>query len=133
MVQVLRQVLHMADKILVVEDDEGNLVALSRYLQMMGYAVEQASDGAEALLKLELDRFDLVLSDIMMPVVDGYLLTKHIRANFPATPIILMTGNPPERPREVATQVGARLLLSKPFMLDELVEKIKEVLSLKEF
>lgn len=44
-----------------------------------------------------------------------------------------MTGNPPERPREVATQVGARLLLSKPFMLDELVEKIKEVLSLKEF
>jgi len=123
----------MANKILVVEDDEGSLVALSRYLQMMGYAVEQASDGAEALSKLERDRFDLVLSDIMMPVVDGFLLTKHIRANFPATPIILMTGNPPARPREVATQVGARLLLSKPLILDELVEKITEVLSLKEF
>ncbi|MPZ78803.1 MAG: response regulator [Deltaproteobacteria bacterium] len=77
----------MANKILVVEDDEGSLVALSRYLQMMGYAVEQASDGVEALSKLERDRFDLVLSDIMMPVVDGFLLTKHIRANFPATPI----------------------------------------------
>lgn len=68
----------------------------------------------------------------MMPLVDGFVLTKHIRDNFPAMPIILMTGNPPEQPTGVATEVGARHLLSKPLMLEDLLKKIREVMAPKE-
>ncbi|MEX0802438.1 MAG: response regulator [Candidatus Binatia bacterium] len=118
----------MAEKILVVEDDSISLSAVSRYLQIMGYEVEQAGDGLEALDKLENHSFDLVLSDIMMPKIDGLLLTKHIRTRFPCTPIILMTADPPEPPSRVVALTGARYLLAKPLMLDELLEKIRSTL-----
>src|SRR5688572_27525689 len=62
----------MAEKILVVEDDCISLKNVSLYLLMSGYDVEEASDGLQALQKLEREKFDLVLSDIKMPRFDGY-------------------------------------------------------------
>jgi CheY-like chemotaxis protein len=123
----------MAEKILVVEDDCISLKNLSLYLLMSGYDVEEASDGLQALQKLEREKFDLVLSDIKMPRFDGYSLTKHVCASFPATPIILMTADPPEQPGTVAAEAGARHMLTKPLVLDQLLEKITEVLSSKHF
>ena len=123
----------MAEKILVVEDDCISLKNLSLYLLMSGYDVEEASDGLQALQKLERGKFDLVLSDIKMPRFDGYSLTKHVRANFPTTPIILMTADPPERPSVVAAEAGSKHMLAKPLVLDELLEKITLVLSGKAF
>jgi CheY-like chemotaxis protein len=123
----------MAEKILIVEDDSISLKNLSLYLVMSGYEVEEASDGLQALKKLERERFDLVLSDIKMPRFDGYSLTKHVSASFPATPIILMTANPPEEPGTVAAEIGARHMLTKPLAFDKLLEKITEALSSKQF
>ena len=123
----------MAEKILIVEDDCISLKNLSLYLLMSGYDVEEASDGLQALQKLERERFDLVLSDIKMPRIDGYSLTKHVCASFPATPIILMTADLPEEPSTVASETGARHMLAKPLVLDQLLEKITEVLSSKQF
>jgi CheY-like chemotaxis protein len=73
----------MAEKILVVEDDCISLKSLSLYLLMSGYDVEEASDGLQALQKLQRGKFDLVLSDIKMPRFDGYSLTKHVCADHP--------------------------------------------------
>ena len=61
-------------KILLVDDDPSALEALSALFEVNGYQVEQASDGVEALLQLEQDKFDLVLSDIRMPKIDGLSL-----------------------------------------------------------
>jgi DNA-binding response OmpR family regulator len=123
----------MAEKILVVEDDCISLKNLSLYLLMSGYDVEEASDGLQALQKLERGKFDLVLSDIKMPRFDGYSLTKHVCATFPTTPIILMTADPPEKPSVVAAEAGAKHMIAKPLVLDELLEKITLVLSAKAF
>jgi CheY-like chemotaxis protein len=122
----------MAEKILIVEDDCISLKNLSLYLLMSGYDVEEASDGLEALQKLDREKFDLVLSDIKMPRFDGYSLTKRVCASFPATPIILMTADPLEEPGAVAAKSGARHMLTKPLVLDDLLEKITDVLSSKQ-
>jgi DNA-binding response OmpR family regulator len=121
----------MAEKILIVEDDRISLKNLSFYLLMSGYDVEQASDGLQALQKLARGKFDLVLSDVKMPGFDGYSLTKHVCATFPSTPIILMTADPPDQPSAVAAEAGAKDMLAKPLVLDQLLAKITEVLSLK--
>ena len=123
----------MADKILIVEDDCISLKNLSFYLLMSGYDVEEASDGLQALQKLGKGKFDLVLSDIKMPRFDGYSLTKHVCATFPATPIILMTADPREESSTVAAEAGAKHMLAKPLVLDELLAKITQVLSSKTF
>jgi CheY-like chemotaxis protein len=123
----------MAEKILIVEDDCISLKNLSFYLLMSGYDVEEASDGLQALQKLQRGKFDLVLSDVKMPRFDGYSLTKHVCATFPATPIILMTADPPQEPLTVAAEAGAKHMLAKPLVLDELLEKITQVLSSKTF
>jgi DNA-binding response OmpR family regulator len=123
----------MAEKILIVEDDCISLKNLSFYLLMSGYDVEEASDGLQALQKLGRGKFDLVLSDIKMPRFDGYSLTKHVCATFPTTPIILMTADPPEEPSAVAAEAGAKHMLAKPLVLEELLAKITQVLSCKPF
>jgi DNA-binding response OmpR family regulator len=123
----------MAEKILIVEDDCISLNNLRLYLLMSGYDVEEASDGLQALQKLERGKFDLVLSDIKMPRFDGYSLTKHVCASFPTTPVILMTADLPEEPSAVAAEAGAKHMLAKPLVLAELLEKITIVLSSKAF
>jgi two-component system capsular synthesis sensor histidine kinase RcsC len=122
----------MAEKILVVEDDCISLKNLSLYLQMVGYDVEQASDGLHALKKLESEMFDLVLSDIKMPRVDGLLLAKHISASFPLLPIILMTADHPEHASRLAEDAGAKQLLFKPLALDDLLKTITTLLPAKD-
>ena len=114
-----------AIRILLVDDNPDILLALSNYLQQNGFAVEPAGDGIEALEKLEKNRFDLVLSDVRMPRMDGLTLAKAVRAAFCATPIILMTGSLPKRPDETAAQVGASHLITK-FRLDQIVAKVEE-------
>jgi CheY-like chemotaxis protein len=119
----------MAEKILIVEDDSISLKNLSLYLAISGYDVAEASDGLQALQKLEREKFDLVLSDIKMPRIDGFSLIKHVSASFPATPIILMTAEPMDEPVVLAAQAGAKHLLAKPLILDDLLEKIAQILS----
>jgi len=115
-------------KILVVEDDTLSLKSLSYFLQEEGYEVEQARDGSQALQKVDRS-FDLVLSDIGMPVIDGLDLTQRMRCSLPAIPIILMTGcGTSDQPTTMATRVGARYLLTKPLILDDLLQKIRTVL-----
>jgi two-component system cell cycle sensor histidine kinase/response regulator CckA len=78
--------------ILLVEDEERAREVFSRILRKAGYAVIEAGDGLEALSLLERIRCDLVISDILMPNLNGYALVARIRAKWPDLPIVLTSG-----------------------------------------
>jgi DNA-binding NtrC family response regulator len=78
--------------ILLVDDEEGYRELVARILTKAGYEVVQAADGIEALSLLEKSKIDLVISDILMPVLNGYALVARLRAKWPHMPVILTTG-----------------------------------------
>jgi DNA-binding response OmpR family regulator len=120
------------EKILVVDDDVSILRFLARFLRREGYQVEKAQDGNQALRKLEENSFDLVLSDIIMPGMNGLLLAERMRSELVSTPIILMTaGQLAEQPSAVAAFTGAKYLLRKPVDPAMLLQKIRDVLNQK--
>ena len=78
--------------ILLVDDEEGYRELIARLLTKAGYEVLQAADGLEALSTLEKSKIDLVISDILMPNLNGYALVARLRAKWPKMPVILTTG-----------------------------------------
>jgi DNA-binding NtrC family response regulator len=78
--------------ILLVDDEERYRELIARVLTKAGYEVLQAADGIEALSSLEKSKVELVLSDILMPALNGYALVARIRAKWPNMPVILTTG-----------------------------------------
>jgi CheY-like chemotaxis protein len=110
-------------KILIVDDDMRNSFALSKLLSDKGIKVKIAKDGQKALEVLAQEpAVDLVLMDIMMPVLDGYETTKRIRAQeqFKSLPILALTAKAMKEDREKCLAVGANDYLSKPVDVDRL-------------
>lgn len=109
----------MSTRVLVAEDDSSIRSLVSRYLQKQGYEVVTASDGAEAVVKLDGQRFDAVVLDIMMPRLDGFGVMEHLTETQPdlASHVVVMTAFP----RTATGRLGGTCrVLSKPFELDEL-------------
>jgi putative two-component system response regulator len=120
-------------RILVVDDVEQNLLLLGGLVRSLGYEVETARDGLEALAKLALG-VDLVLLDVMMPGLDGYEVARRVRAD-PRTqdlPIILVTVLDSREDRVKAIQAGASDFIAKPVDKTELLVRISSQLKLKE-
>jgi DNA-binding NtrC family response regulator len=115
-------------KVLVVDDDALVCRNLSALLSQSGYDTDQALDGVEALEKLERQTFDVVLSDILMPRMDGLALFEHIGSRWPETRIIAMTGYFQSDGASRFVAAGAHDFIGKPIMLDELLSKIERVL-----
>ena len=115
----------MTKKILVVEDEPASLKILRRFLTHEGYETAGAKDGVEAMELLAQSRFDLVLSDVRMPRLDGVALAKHLLSTVPITPILLMTGYDPKM--EAILRLGVPCL-GKPLSLDQLLSQIQKVL-----
>ncbi len=120
-------------RILVVDDEKDIRRLLRDILETLGFEVEVASDGFEALAKLALD-IDLVLSDVMMSGMDGFELVRRIRENphFHDLPIIIVTGMTTRKDRLRAVEVGANDFVAKPFDLMEINVRIKSLLRMKE-
>ena len=118
---------HVQEKILVVEDDRVALRSVSQFLTFEGYKVERASNGSEALKLLEEEKFDLVLSDVMMPGIDGSQILSCVRSRFAGTRIILMSGNFTSAPSSIFYHRANGYVL-KPIDLEKLLEKIKDAL-----
>lgn len=120
-------------RILVVDDETGIIVVLSEMLKRLGYEVYTASDGREALQKLSPGGFNLVVTDIIMPHVDGLELIREIQKKHPAVKVIAISGGSlesgPEGYLSVAKDIGAARCLTKPFMLSELAALVKELLA----
>jgi CheY-like chemotaxis protein len=115
-------------KILVVDDDMRNSFALSRLLSQKGLIVKLAKDGQKALdLLAKEPEIDLVLMDIMMPVLDGYETTKQIRAQpkFKNLPILALTAKAMKEDREKCLAAGANDYLSKPVDVDRLFSMLQ--------
>ena len=117
---------NLSKNILVVEDEPASLECISHFLRKQGYAVREARDGAEAIELIDNSQFDLVLSDIRMPRVDGVALATNILSRVPTIPIILMTAVPVELTRSLGYNVPC---LSKPILLDELRTSVQTALA----
>lgn len=119
-------------RVLLVEDDAFNLQALTIYLRLRGLQVEQAHSGYEALQQLDQNTFDVVVSDIMMPGINGLDLTKRIHQTRPGVPVVLMTGDPTAPPQSALNESEAADLLVKPFLPSELIRRIRRAVGDRE-
>ena len=119
-------------KLLVIDDNRELLAAIYQFLSNKKYDVVSASDGLDGLKLLEVEeqRFDLVITDIVMPNISGLAIISIVKKKFPGTPVIAITGWG-EHPEMLALEAQADLVLEKPFELDELGDAIKELLSRK--
>ena len=115
-------------RVLIVDDDMRNLFALSKVLRTKGVDVAMAQDGRKAIDTLEKDpAIELVLMDIMMPVMDGYDTMRAIREQhaFARLPIIALTAKAMRGDREKCLEAGANDYLSKPIDVDRLLSMIR--------
>ncbi len=116
----------MMGKILIVEDDLITRRNLSVLLSDEGYDVDQAGDGVQALEILAGRPVDLVLSDIVMPRMDGLKLLQQLQAMAPQIPVVIMTSYVSDSLSSVPA--GAAEFIRKPFVLDDLLFKVQRAL-----
>ncbi len=117
----------MAVSVLIVEDDRNIAELLQLYLEKEGYAVTLAFDGGQGLSKFRAIAPDLVLLDIMMPVMDGWSVCKTIRAES-QTPIIMLTAKGETEDKVTGLRAGADDYITKPFEMKEVLARIEAVL-----
>ena len=114
-------------KILIVDDDENICELLRLYLEKDGFATIVANNGEQALLSMQVNNPDLVLLDIMMPVLDGWQVCREIRKNS-NVPIIMLTAKGETFDKVLGLELGADDYVTKPFDTKEVVARIKAVL-----
>lgn len=116
--------------VLIVDDVAAMRLSLASAFEAHGWTVSLAENGAEALEHLRSSVFDVILTDIWMPTMDGLSLLKAMRDRHPSLLVIAMTGGGPKLTTEVATSIaevwGAEDVLLKPFNEDELVRRLSE-------
>ncbi len=120
----------MADKILIVDDDLESLKLIGLMLQRRGYQIIAAQGGAQALAKAEAEQPDLIILDVMMPDMDGYEVTRRLRANTKTghIPIIMFTAKTLVGDKVAGFQAGADDYLTKPIHPAELSSRVEAVL-----
>lgn len=115
-------------KLLLVDDDARNLFALTRVLRVKGFGVEVAANSHEALERLSHTHFDAVLTDIMMPEMDGYALMRQIRAlGYADLPIVAITAKAMQGDDVLCLQAGATAYLPKPVDMNKLLDLLNKV------
>ena len=117
----------MAISVLIVEDDRNIAELLQMYLEKEGYAVTLATDGGQGLSKFRAIKPDLVLLDIMMPVMDGWAVCQAIRAES-KTPVIMLTAKSETDDKVAGLKTGADDYITKPFEMKEVLARIEAVL-----
>jgi two-component system, OmpR family, response regulator len=115
-------------RLLVVEDEEMILELLSGSLRFAGFDVVTAVSGAEALRAVTASRPDLVLLDVMLPDGDGFDVVRRLRSSGPDVPVIFVTARDGVHERVAGLALGADDYVTKPFSLDEVLERIRAVL-----
>jgi two-component system OmpR family response regulator len=115
-------------RLLVVDDEETILELLSGSLRFAGFEVMTAASGAEALRAAAASRPDLVLLDVMMPGGDGFEVLRRMRSSGPDLPVIFLTARDGVAERVHGLALGGDDYVTKPFSLDEVLERIRAVL-----
>lgn len=119
------------ETILIADDEDGLRAVTADYLDSLGYRVVTAENGKIALELLKTRQVDLLLSDIVMPEMDGYQLAKRVRELYPQIKIQLASGYNDERHQSLATSELREQMLHKPFELERLAFRVRELLDNK--
>ena len=112
-------------RILITEDEDSLRSFVARALRLDGHETHEAADGAEGLEKLSEGAFDLLLSDIRMPVMDGIELAHRAHSEFPEMKILLMTGYAEQREQAADLRDIIVEVVPKPFTLAQIREKVR--------
>ncbi len=117
-------------RILVVEDEPDLADLLIQYLKHEGYSIMVALDGKDGLERAKEEHPDLIITDVMMPKLDGFHLCRLLKfdANFKNIPIIMLTSRGEGEAKQTGTSVGADAYLTKPFESEELLATIRKLL-----
>lgn len=119
--------------ILLVEDSPEVSLAVREILASVGHTIEDAASGKEALKALKASTFDVIVSDIWMPEMDGIALLKEIRGAGNDIPVVVISGGAPNAPltytAPLAATFGANMVVYKPFEKAELLKAIETVLA----
>ncbi len=118
----------MSGRVLVVDDDRAIRESLARALELDGYDVELAPDGAAALAIIRERRPDVAIFDVMMPNIDGLTLCRVLRAERDRLPVLMLTARTETSDRVAGLDAGADDYLPKPFDLDELLARLRALL-----
>jgi len=118
-------------RVLLADDEEDIKIVLSTFLQSHGYEIATAFDGLDTLEKVQSEKPDLILLDIMMPVLDGYEVCKRLKADKRTAniPILMLSAAAHADSIARALSAGAKDYIVKPFEPEKLLEKIKEILA----
>lgn len=119
-------------KLLIVEDEIELANALAKLLRKNNYSVETANDGEEALLRYELENYDAIILDIMMPKINGIEVLKRIRKTNTNIPIIMLTAKAEVEDKVLGLDSGANDYLEKPFDTRELLARLRSITRQKE-
>ena len=115
-------------RILLVEDEPRVAHFVAKGLREQSYAVDVATDGEDALYKLSLDEYDLVILDVMLPLRDGFQVCRELRRQGIRTPVLMLTARDAVDDRVSGLDSGADDYLSKPFEFKELLARIRALL-----
>ncbi|HEY9045085.1 MAG TPA: response regulator [Ohtaekwangia sp.] len=120
----------MPKKIMVVEDTHDLLQHVSDFLMMEGYEVEPCANGYEAYKKLATYKPDLIITDLVMPKVDGFALIEKIMHNqaLKDIPVAIFSAKPPQENEAHALSLNVKAFIKKPCSLDDLHTAIKDIL-----
>jgi len=120
----------ISGRILMAEDYKLTQDVVSEFLKFWGFEVALANNGVEALAAFLKNDFDLVLTDLQMPAMDGLTLAAHIKERSPDTPVILMTGSDRETLWDQKGKKSVDSVIYKPFLMEELQRTVQETLGL---
>ena len=119
------------NRLLIVDDSQENCDLIGKFLSQNGYECFNARDGIEALEKLRAGAFGLIISDVLMPRMDGFQLCRAVKTDerLKAIPVVFYTGHYTDaEDEELFQSLGAALYLQKPMKMDKLLESIRQVL-----
>jgi two-component system, NtrC family, nitrogen regulation response regulator NtrX len=121
----------MKAQLLIIDDDANTLASLSRAFRLAGHEATVCDSPTRALEMLKTEKFDLIFSDVVMPVMDGLKLLEEIRAAGISTPVVMMSGQAHIEMAVKATRLGALDFLEKPISTDKLLLTVQNALKLE--
>ena len=118
--------------ILLVEDEENLQEALKLNLELEGYTISSAYNGAEALKAIQQEHFDVIILDIMLPEIDGISVLENLRINGNNVPVLILSAKNNSADRVLGLKKGADDYLNKPFNLEELLLRVQNLIKKSE-
>ena len=117
--------------VLIVDDSDCIREVLTALLSHKGHRCESAANGREAMEKVAQGHFDVVITDVNMPEMDGITLTRELALRFSELPVMIMTGQLDEHCRKSALLAGAREVLRKPFEISEFMLRLHKMVDIQ--